>query len=1084
MANRRIDDVTIYENTKLKCALYTNPYSPVTLKGEGASISVFENEYKATLAAGSAEATLSFDDMHANCWDLTGTDGTKLSGEVGNYMLYGMVDISDVSKSTYTAHVGPNATVKTAQGTIHGASEYKWNNFLVDGDTTTIWNGTFGDIEKTGNGKLVVRNENEAWDLTAGNITADEVITAGNVTANSIMADEVSGKNVSVTDTLSVAKELNVDTVTASTVILASGASVSGQKGGTSNIKTNMLQVDPATAATALANATVAAKTEGGTVNITNLAGLKIPDATLAKIATAAKLSEGGYTSATTGDTKKNVTEMLDKADQLGKGTTTTKLQDGTDAVAYEHTYTSTTNAGTATVTTTGTVTSDGTTPVLNVDTQNYTFDLSKDAKDKDTFLTSTNPGTTTIHGAEVKVKADNSQLLSLNKGESVTLLNDEAGTLAYDGTSTFDHKYTNSAGTATVRTTGTVQAVDNDLILRIDGADYAFTLNSATTADGYTFLTSANTGETKIDAEDVTLDDSKLANQMLSLNKDDKVYLLKNDTAGTLAYTDASGAKELNHTYENSTDAGTATVTTHAKVEASGNDLVLNVDSVKYAFTLAPTVKNEDTLLELSNAGETKISNGDVTVKTSGVLKKLKQGEKVYLLKKTNGTLTATDVTYLVNLPTIYGTIRGNVAEDASNNALVLNVMGAESLTDNLGDYKYIVIVEGDTKNTGNEVTVGAGEIADRSAIAALAKDETNATELTDNTLTVNGTVTGRAVGANSYAGDVTKNNVTIGAGALVDGFVAGGMTQDGTANGNTVTINGGTIKGDVYGGYSEKEATNNIVNLAGGTIFGTVYGGYVADTSGTSSNNTLNVTGATTAGNIAKFDTYNFELPAETKANDVLLHLTSNADTNMQGSTVNVHADGSTSLKDAETVYLIKKDGGNLLTDTAIKQNVDVLVGVTAKLNGTVTNENNNLVLTTKAVPVSNSGGGGYFPPSPPSTTSTTEKTEETSSSGSSGGSGSSESSGSTTKTTSSNAVTVAADKTVKNAFGAYSAKRNARVKMARNTLTVTGDVEGTAAGASTASGDVAQNTVTVAEGATISENVYGARTEDGAA
>lgn len=338
MANRRIDDVTIYENTKLKCALYTNPYSPVTLKGEGASISVFENEYKATLAAGSAEATLSFDDMHANCWDLTGTDGTKLSGEVGNYMLYGMVDISDVSKSTYTAHVGPNATVKTAQGTIHGASEYKWNNFLVDGDTTTIWNGTFGDIEKTGNGKLVVRNENEAWDLTAGNITADEVITAGNVTANSIMADEVSGKNVSVTDTLSVAKELNVDTVTASTVILASGASVSGQKGGTSNIKTNMLQVDPATAATALANATVAAKTEGGTVNITNLAGLKIPDATLAKIATAAKLSEGGYTSATTGDTKKSVTEMLDKADQLGKGTTTTKLQDGTDAVAYEHT--------------------------------------------------------------------------------------------------------------------------------------------------------------------------------------------------------------------------------------------------------------------------------------------------------------------------------------------------------------------------------------------------------------------------------------------------------------------------------------------------------------------------------------------------------------------------------------------------------------------------------------------------------------------------------------------------------------------------------------------------------------------------
>ena len=70
------------------------------------------------------------------------------------------------------------------------------------------------------------------------------------------------------------------------------------------------------------------------------------------------------------------------------------------------------------------------------------------------------------------------------------------------------------------------------------------------------------------------------------------------------------------------------------------------------------------------------------------------------------------------------------------------------------------------------------------------------------------------------------------------------------------------------------DSRLSNNIVNLAGGTIFGTVYGGYVADTSGTSSNNTLNVTGATTAGNIAKFDTYNFELPAETKANDVHQH------------------------------------------------------------------------------------------------------------------------------------------------------------------------------------------------------------------
>ena len=79
------------------------------------------------------------------------------------------------------------------------------------------------------------------------------------------------------------------------------------------------------------------------------------------------------------------------------------------------------------------------------------------------------------------------------------------------------------------------------------------------------------------------------------------------------------------------------------------------------------------------------------------------------------------------------------------------------------------------------------------------------------------------------------------------------------------------------------------------------------------------------------------------------------------MRGGMVNVHADGSTKLNAAEKVYLIQKEGGSLLTDAAIKQNVDVLVGVTAKLNGTVTKENNNLVLTTKAVSASSSGGSG---------------------------------------------------------------------------------------------------------------------------
>ena len=90
------------------------------------------------------------------------------------------------------------------------------------------------------------------------------------------------------------------------------------------------------------------------------------------------------------------------------------------------------------------------------------------------------------------------------------------------------------------------------------------------------------------------------------------------------------------------------------------------------------------------------------------GVLRNLAKGDKVYLLKKTNGKLIATDITDTVNLPTIYGTIEGTVAEDASNN-LVLTVTNAESLTDAGDSYKYIKVVEVPAENAGNTITVEA---------------------------------------------------------------------------------------------------------------------------------------------------------------------------------------------------------------------------------------------------------------------------------------------------------------------------------------------------------------------------------------
>ena len=553
------------------------------------------------------------------------------------------------------------------------------------------------------------------------------------------------------------------------------------------------------------------------------------------------------------------------------KGTLT--YDDADSKIVREYTYTNA--AGDASIVTDAAVQADGNDLVLNVDGVTYTYKLTAATKDGDTFIASPHADDTKIDGADVTLNLDatNSDVLSLSKGDKVYLLKKDKGTLAYTGTNELTHTYTNETGDATIATTATVGSDGKSLVLNVDDVKYIFTLSSATKTDGTPMLMLTNAADTKIDASDVVLADSA---EPLFLQKGDTVTLLtKDSTAGALTFADMAGKAQRTSVYTKTGEAGSAAITTTGTLSKSqdGKSLLLNVDGVKYAFTLAPAAKDGDTLLTLSYTGDTEIGKGDVTVGTSGLLRNLKKGEKVYLLKKTNGNLIATDITDTVNLPTIYGTIEGTVAEDASNN-LVLMVTNAESLTDAGDSYKYIKVVEVPAENAGNTITVEAGGNADRSAIAALAKDETDATELKDNTLTVQGKVKGRAVGANSVAGNATENNVTIGAGATVDGFVAGGLTADGTANGNIVTINGGTIMGDVYGGCSEKEANDNIVNLAGGTIKGTVYGGYVPDasaatsvrskrsmprrtlaaTTGSTSGNTLNVTKATTVGNLAK--------------------------------------------------------------------------------------------------------------------------------------------------------------------------------------------------------------------------------------
>ena len=105
---------------------------------------------------------------------------------------------------------------------------------------------------------------------------------------------------------------------------------------------------------------------------------------------------------------------------------------------------------------------------------------------------------------------------------------------------------------------------------------------------------------------------------------------------------------------------------------------------------------------------------------------------------------------------------------------------------------------------------------------------------------------ITGQSNANIAVQSNANKNTVTINAGTFKDD-IYGGNASNGSADGNIVEINGGEFTGsDVYGGYAnDGNASNNTVSISNGvatSTFGQVYGGVASGTiGGEASNNTV---------------------------------------------------------------------------------------------------------------------------------------------------------------------------------------------------------------------------------------------------
>ena len=196
-----------------------------------------------------------------------------------------------------------------------------------------------------------------------------------------------------------------------------------------------------------------------------------------------------------------------------------------------------------------------------------------------------------------------------------------------------------------------------------------------------------------------------------------------------------------------------------------------------------------------------------------------------------------------------VYGGAFVNYTNDAdsgnvSGNAVTMS--GAASVKGSVFG-GYIRRNNGDI--TGSRVTISDSASVEGSVYGAQIYAGTG--NVTDNEVTVSGgSVKGTVYGGWTDSGDARGN--VISSGGDISKGAEGGHTLSGNASGNRVIVEGGTIEDHLYGGYTESgDATGNEITVNGGTVQGQIAGGYTA--LGSATGNVITVKGGTVNAEIA---------------------------------------------------------------------------------------------------------------------------------------------------------------------------------------------------------------------------------------
>ena len=184
----------------------------------------------------------------------------------------------------------------------------------------------------------------------------------------------------------------------------------------------------------------------------------------------------------------------------------------------------------------------------------------------------------------------------------------------------------------------------------------------------------------------------------------------------------------------------------------------------------------------------------------------------------------------------------------------LPLAAQANSGLSEGIVSIKYVDYYVG-CKGAANNMVV-----IDRNLDESVIGGVKNIGDAEKNSVTINGcTINGNVYGGFTVEnGNVISNVVNIN-GGTIESDVCGGVAlcindvsgegyYQGKAINNSVNINGGTIKKAVYGGRAGYSTSGNVVNMSGGFV-GDVYGGYT-ESDGDATGNSVNISGGKVKG------------------------------------------------------------------------------------------------------------------------------------------------------------------------------------------------------------------------------------------